>query len=86
MPNGVLLKYKLRICIDGKEQSFGQNYWETYAPVASWAMICMMLILSSLLNLKTCQVDYMQAFPQARLDDPVYMRVLQGWYVLLANL
>ncbi len=81
LPNGVLLKYKSRICVNGKEQSFGRDYWETYAPVALWAMICMMLILSSLLNLKTCQVDYSQAFPQASLDDPVYMRVPQGWYV-----
>jgi hypothetical protein len=40
-----------------------------------------MLILSSLLNLKTHQVDYTQAFPQASLDDPVYMHVPQGWFV-----
>lgn len=50
LPNGILLKYKARICINGKEQAFGHDYWETYAPVALLAMICMMLILSSLLN------------------------------------
>jgi hypothetical protein len=80
--NGVLLKYKARLCVNGKEQSFGHDYyWETYAPVASWATIRMMLILSSLLNLKTCQVDYTQAFPQVHLDDPVFIRVPQGWFV-----
>jgi hypothetical protein len=81
LPNGILLKHKSRICVNGKEQSFGRDYWETYAPVASWAAIRLMLILSTLLNLKTRQVDYTQAFPQAVLEDPVFMRVPQGWYV-----
>jgi hypothetical protein len=39
LPSGVPLKYKSRICVNGKEQVFGQDYWDTYAPVASWATI-----------------------------------------------
>jgi len=74
-PNGTPLKHKSRIYVNGKEQAFGRDYWETYAPVASWATIPMLLILSSLMNLKTQQVDYTQAFPQALLEDPVFMRV-----------
>jgi hypothetical protein len=80
-PNGTLLKHKSRIWVYGKEQAFGQDYWETYAPIASWATIRMLLILSSLMNLKTRQVDYTQAFPHALLEDPVFMRVPQGWFV-----
>jgi hypothetical protein len=37
--------------------------------------------LSSIMDLKTRQVDYTQAFPQAELTDPVFMKVPQGWYV-----
>jgi hypothetical protein len=81
LPNGVLLKHKARICVNGKEQAFGRYYWETYAPVASWSTIRLLLLLSTLMNLKTRQVDYTQAFPQAKLEDPVYMKVPQGWYV-----
>ncbi len=33
------------------------------------------------MNLKTHQVDYTQAFSQAILDDPVFMKVPQVWYV-----
>jgi hypothetical protein len=40
-----------------------------------------MLILSSILGLKSRQVDYTQAFPQAELKDPVFLRIPQGWYV-----
>ena len=41
LPNGILLKHKSRICVNGKEQSFGHIYWETYAPIASWVTIWM---------------------------------------------
>ncbi len=81
LPNGVLLKYKSRICVNGKEQAFGRDYWETYAPVASWSTIRLMIILSTLMNLKTRQVDYTQAFPQAALTEPVFMKIPQGWYI-----
>jgi hypothetical protein len=81
LPNGVLSKYKSRLCINGKEQAFGRDYWETYAPVPAWPMIRLLLYLSTIFDLKTRQVDYTSAFPQADLDVPVYMRVPQGWHV-----
>jgi hypothetical protein len=81
LPNGVFTKYKSRLCVNGREQAFGRDYWETYAPVATWPTIRLLLYLSSVLNLETRQVDYTSAFPQAELDIPVYMRVPQGWYV-----
>jgi len=39
------------------------------------------MLLSTIMNLHNCQVDYTQAFPQALLEDPVYMKIPQGWYV-----
>jgi hypothetical protein len=81
LPNGILSKYKSRLCVNGKEKQFGRDYWETYAPVAAWSSIHLLLYLSMVLNLHTRQVDYMSAFPQADLDVPVYMKVPQGWYV-----
>jgi hypothetical protein len=32
-------KWKARLTLDGSRQKHGVNYWETYAPVASWPMI-----------------------------------------------
>jgi transposase InsO family protein len=80
-PNGELLKHKARICVDGSQQALGRDYWETYAPVVSWSTVRLVLLLSTLLNLKSRQVDYTQAFPQADLADPVYIRLPQGWYI-----
>lgn len=80
-PVGTILKHKSRLCVDGSQQLHGRDFWETYAPVISWSTVHLMLLLTSILNLKSRQVDYMQAFPQAPLEDPVYMRVPQGWFV-----
>ena len=41
----------------------------------------MVLVPSALFKLKSRQVDYTQAFPQAPLDDDVFMRIPQGWFV-----
>lgn len=32
-PDGSLLKYKARICVDSSSQHSGIDYWETYSPV-----------------------------------------------------
>ena len=34
-PNGMLNKHKARICAHGGMQTWGVNYWETYAPVVN---------------------------------------------------
>jgi hypothetical protein len=74
-PNGELIKHKARLCVDGSQQQHGRDYWETYTPVVSWSTVRLILLLSTILGLKSRQVDYTQAFPQAELDDPVYMRL-----------
>ena len=52
---------------------YGIDYWETYVLVIHWSTIHMVLMLSALLKLKSWQVNYTQAFPQAPLDDDVFM-------------
>ncbi len=81
-PNGELLKYKARLCVDGSQQHHGQEYWDTYAPVVSWPATRLTLLLSTILALKSRQVDYTQAFLQADLEDPVFMRLPQGCPIL----
>lgn len=79
-PVGTILKHKARLCVDGSQQLQGRDFWETYAPVVSWLTVRLLLLLTSVLNLQSRQVDYTQAFPQAFLDDPVFMRMPQGWH------
>ena len=75
-PDGYLLKHKSRICTDGSQQQYDIDYWETYTPIVHWSTIWMVLVLSALLWLKSCQVNYTQAFPQAPLDgDDFFMKL-----------
>jgi hypothetical protein len=71
-PNGVLLKRKTRLCIDGSQQLHGRNNWGTYAPVV-WSTVCWILLLSTILGLKSHQEDYKQPFPQAELTTLIFM-------------
>lgn len=41
----------------------------------------LMLFLISILNLESCQVDYQQAFPQAKLSNPIFIQIPHGWHV-----
>jgi hypothetical protein len=68
-PDGVRLKHKSHIRADGWQQKYGMDYWEMYAPVVHWSTVRMVLVLSALLNLKSCQVNYTQAFSKAPLED-----------------
>ena len=52
---------------------------EIYSPVVQWSTVRVTLLLSKLLNLTSRQIDFIQAFPQAPLEDDVFMKIPQGW-------
>jgi hypothetical protein len=79
-------KWKARLNIDGSKQQKGINYWETFAPVASWPTIRMMLILATIKGWKTKQIDFVQAYTQAKAETTnLYMQVPKGFEVQGAN-
>ena len=66
------------MCAHGGQQQWGINYWETYAPVVNWVRVRFLLITSQLAGLETQALDFVLAFPQAKLDVPVYMKIPPG--------
>ena len=74
-PMGDITKYRSRICAHGGQQQYGRDFTETYCPVVSWSTVRLLMILSNLHNLKSHQIDYVQAFPQVYLEDDVYMTI-----------
>ena len=78
-PNGELNKHKARICAHGGQQTWGQNYWETYAPVVNWASVRTLLAVAKIHNLPSKSIDFVLAFPQADLEVPVYMELPMGF-------
>ncbi len=59
-------------------QQRGINYWETYAPVVNWISVRFLLALFEMIGLESRAIDFMLAFPQAKLDAPVYMELPMG--------
>jgi hypothetical protein len=72
-PDGRVQKHRARLCAHGGQQQWGINYWETYAPVVNWMSIRTLLVISLKQNLHTRCIDFVLAFPQAPLDEEVYM-------------
>jgi hypothetical protein len=74
-------KWKARLNIDGSKQIEGEDYNETYAPVATWSSIRLMLTHSIINKWHTRQIDYVQAYTQAEVEKDMYMEIPKGFEV-----
>jgi hypothetical protein len=72
-------KWKARLNVDGSRMKPGVHYEETYAPVASWNSIRMLLTLTAVHDWHTKQLDYVLAFPQAPVEKELYMSIPKGF-------
>ena len=75
-PAGEILKCKARICLRGDLMIDDSN---SYAPVVMWSTIQFFLIMALHLCWCTISVDWVNAFPQAVLDKPVFMQTSRGF-------
>jgi Reverse transcriptase (RNA-dependent DNA polymerase) len=75
---GSIKKYKARLNIDGSRMKRGEHYDETYAPVASWNSVRMLLTMTVAHGWHTKQIDFVQAFAQAPVEKTLYMRIPAG--------
>jgi hypothetical protein len=72
-------KRKARLTAHGGQQVHGVNYWETYAPVVTWTSIRFFLIISLLSGWHTQQIDFVLAFPQAKVECDIFMEAPIGF-------
>jgi hypothetical protein len=77
-PNGTLNKNKAQLCAHGGQQTWGQDYWDTYVHVRSWASVRLLLIVAEIHGLELKSINFVLAFSQADLDAPVYMELPAG--------
>lgn len=78
LSTGEITKWKARLNVDGSKQKYGLDYDETYAPVASWASIRLILLISCLNGWHRRQLDFVQAFPQAPVEKELYIEIPRG--------
>ena len=75
-PDGEILKHKARICVRGDlQETTGDNF----APVVAWSTVRLFLVVASILNWKTCAIDFESAFIQASLPYPVWIHLPRGF-------
>jgi hypothetical protein len=59
------------------KQVFGMNYYETDAPVMTWFLTRLLIVIGIIFGWALCQVDYIMAYPQASIECDMYMELPQ---------
>jgi hypothetical protein len=72
-------RYKARLVARGFSQVYGQDYFETYAPVARLASIRTLLALAAKYQLEIQQIDVKTAFLYGDLDKEIYIKLPKGY-------
>ena len=73
-----ITKYKARLNIHGGKQTYGVNYFDTYAPVITWFAIRILIIMALMYGWSLKQVDFVMAYPQAPVENDLYMELPHG--------
>ncbi|PLW08754.1 hypothetical protein PCANC_21880 [Puccinia coronata f. sp. avenae] len=76
--NGVLSKFKARLCAAGNFQVEGENYAETYAPTGRPTALRSLLAMGHSNGLQIHQMDVKNAFLNGKLEDTIYLRAPAG--------
>ncbi|KAJ0802818.1 putative RNA-directed DNA polymerase [Helianthus annuus] len=79
--SGEIKKYKARIVAKGYAQEYGINYEETFAPVARFETIRMILSLAAQQKWAIFQLDVKSAFLNGPLQEEVYVTQPPGFEV-----
>ena len=62
-------------------QQWGDSYWETYSPVVNMLSVRLILAIAKLHNLDSKAIDFVFAFPQADLEEDIWMYLPIGFQV-----
>ena len=71
--SGVVSRYRARLTVKGCAQQYGVNFTDTFSPVTNLAILRLILALGVTQNFIYWKADVSNAFPNADLDEEVYM-------------
>ena len=60
----------------------GIHYDQTYAPVAAWSAIRLILAIAATFNWHTIQLDYVLAYSQAPVERELYSSIPEGFKIV----
>ena len=80
-PDGTIEKYKAQLVAKGYMQKEGEDFFDTYSPVARLTTIRALLFLAASYGLIVHQMDVKKAFLNGELDEEIYMDQPDGFVV-----
>jgi hypothetical protein len=78
-PDGTIERYKVRLVIKGYSLKEGEDFFDTYSPVARLTTICVLLSLAASHGLLVHQMDVKTTFLNGELDEEIYMEQPAGF-------
>jgi hypothetical protein len=78
-PDGTIEKYKARLVAKGYKQKEGEDYFDTYSPVARLMTIRVLLSLAVSHGLHIHQMNIKIAFLNRELEEEIYMDQPNGF-------
>ena len=81
---GQIIKYKARLCAQGFTQTYGVDYFETYAPVvrAITAKMFFAIGLKMAQDLDIYQLDIVNAFVNSDVKEDIFLKAPDGFELL----
>ena len=79
--DGSIAKYKARLVAKGFTQQHGIDFTETFAPVAKFNTIRILLAISAIEGFNVKQMDVSTAFLHAEVEEDLYMKQPEGFEI-----
>jgi hypothetical protein len=78
-PDGTIERYKTKLVAKGYTQKEGEDFFDTYSPVARLTTIRVLFSLAASFGLTIHQIDVNTTFLNGELEEEIYMDQLDGF-------